>query len=98
MHIASHAGVNVEKNHCAGHASDIPLYTSISTYILVYDVSYNLTPHFTLIQARSALRLRRVSAPRFIRASPAWACLTVVCSTVSPPRLGFRAQTATATD
>jgi hypothetical protein len=48
MHIASHAGVNVtKKKHCADHASDILLCTSISKYILVYDVSYNLTPHFT---------------------------------------------------
>ncbi len=45
MHIASHAGVNVEKNHCAGHASDILLYASISKDILGYDVSYNLTLH-----------------------------------------------------
>ena len=42
MHIASHPGVKVEKIHCAEHASDIHLYTSISNYILVYDVSYNL--------------------------------------------------------
>jgi hypothetical protein len=32
------------KKTSADHASDILLYTSISKYILVYDVSYNLTP------------------------------------------------------
>ena len=39
-HIASYPAVKVEKNHCADHASDILVYTSISKYILVYTVSY----------------------------------------------------------
>jgi hypothetical protein len=69
----------LKKNHCADHASDILGYTSISKYILVYTVSYFHTLPFTLNQALSALRLRRVSAPRFSRASLALVCLTVVC-------------------
>ncbi len=55
MHLASHPGGQCWKKHRAEHASDIPLYPSISKYILVYDVSYNLTPNFTLNQAQSAL-------------------------------------------
>ena len=66
-----------------------PVYTCMYWYILVYIMTYCYTTPFTLNQALSALRRRRVSAARCFRSLLAVSCLAAVCFTVSPPRRGF---------
>jgi hypothetical protein len=57
IHLASRPGINVEKNHCADHASDILVYTSISKYIVYTNIRCVMQSHTTLYFESGLIRL-----------------------------------------